>query len=67
LTKNYQKLPPPLPPRRAVLAVPEVLAGLGLHYYKNKNYKNKNYKNKNNENKKLWVIQKIFLFAKRKN
>jgi hypothetical protein len=27
----------------------------------------KNYENKNYENKKLWVIQKIFLFAKNKN
>jgi hypothetical protein len=45
----------------------EVPASLGLHYYKNKNYKNKNYKNKNYKDKKLWVIQKIFLFAKNKN
>jgi hypothetical protein len=26
-----------------------------------------NYENKNYKNKKLWVIQKIFLFAKNKN
>jgi hypothetical protein len=44
-----------------------VPAGLRSLYYKNKNYKKKNYENKKYENKKLWVFQKIFLFAKNKN